>query len=118
MRSTHSNLVFGNHLSFYLEIEENQENLCRDGRSQGPSGHVPTSGHHSGNWIMCVHLNVLKNIVLTSQRIHCTYSTKTKRSILLRLPRASEVLLSKPSVTQAIQGVSDQRYQNASDRGC
>jgi hypothetical protein len=29
-----SNLEFGNHLSICLKTEENQENLCRDGRSQ------------------------------------------------------------------------------------
>jgi hypothetical protein len=27
-------LEFGNHLSICLKTEENQENLCRDGRSQ------------------------------------------------------------------------------------
>jgi hypothetical protein len=29
-----SNLELGNHLSICLKTEENQENLCRDGRSQ------------------------------------------------------------------------------------
>jgi hypothetical protein len=46
---TFSILEFHFHLRIYLKTEENQEILCRDGRSQEPPGCTLTSSEQSGN---------------------------------------------------------------------